>query len=259
MSTPLLAFCSPKGGVGRTTLAANVAGALARTGQRVLALDLDSQNALRLSFGMPLIDPRGWADPALQDRPASDAVLSAGPNLLLMPFGAGDAAGCREAMARACDDAGWLERTVAPFVAQDFTVVLDLPAGQSSLLDQAMQLNATAIVSLQASSACLPLLPSVEQGRFAVAADGTMPSLVLNMIDPRRRTIVDTAQLIQTRLGSRLIARIGHDDNFADALAYQRLVIDHAPASKAAFEIRALCAALTNAAHDAAGDLRHAS
>ena len=51
---PLICVCSPKGGVGKTTLAANLAYSLARTGSKVLALDFDVQNALRLHFGVPL-------------------------------------------------------------------------------------------------------------------------------------------------------------------------------------------------------------
>lgn len=40
---PLICVCSPKGGVGKTTLAANLAYSLARTGSKVLALDLMSR------------------------------------------------------------------------------------------------------------------------------------------------------------------------------------------------------------------------
>ena len=44
---PLICVCSPKGGVGKRP-AANLAYSLARTGSKVLALDFDVQNALRL-------------------------------------------------------------------------------------------------------------------------------------------------------------------------------------------------------------------
>ena len=57
---PLICVCSPKGGVGKTTLTANLAYALARSGSKVLALDFDVQNALRLHFGVPLSDERGY-------------------------------------------------------------------------------------------------------------------------------------------------------------------------------------------------------
>ena len=47
----LICFASPKGGVGKTTLAANVADAMRRQGRRVLVMDFDPQNTLRLHFG----------------------------------------------------------------------------------------------------------------------------------------------------------------------------------------------------------------
>ena len=50
----VIAVVSAKGGVGKTTLAANLASVLATSGRRVIALDLDPQNALRLHFGVPL-------------------------------------------------------------------------------------------------------------------------------------------------------------------------------------------------------------
>ena len=44
----VITVVSAKGGVGKTTLAANLASVLAARGRRVIALDLDPQNALRL-------------------------------------------------------------------------------------------------------------------------------------------------------------------------------------------------------------------
>ena len=47
---------SSKGGVGKTTIAANLCTALAARGQQVLAIDLDPQNALRFHIAS---DPHG--------------------------------------------------------------------------------------------------------------------------------------------------------------------------------------------------------
>lgn len=57
---PLICFASPTGGTGRTTLAANVARELSRAGARVIALDLDPQNALGFHFGLDLRDAFGF-------------------------------------------------------------------------------------------------------------------------------------------------------------------------------------------------------
>ena len=66
-----LAVCSPKGGVGKTTTAANLAAALARRG-RVLAVDVDPQDSLGRAFGV--VAKRGDDSlAALLDDPAADA------------------------------------------------------------------------------------------------------------------------------------------------------------------------------------------
>jgi chromosome partitioning protein len=47
-----LAVCSSKGGVGKTTTAANIAAALAEQGHRVLAVDADPQESLGRAYGV---------------------------------------------------------------------------------------------------------------------------------------------------------------------------------------------------------------
>lgn len=65
----LLAFASPKGGVGKTTVAAHVAALLAQRGHKVIAIDLDPQNALRLHLGVSLREERCFMS-RLASRPA---------------------------------------------------------------------------------------------------------------------------------------------------------------------------------------------
>jgi len=51
-----LLFWLLKGGVGKTTLSFNLAGAISRIGYRVLAIDLDGQSHLTTCFGIPSAD-----------------------------------------------------------------------------------------------------------------------------------------------------------------------------------------------------------
>ena len=78
---PLTCVCSPKSSVGKTTLAANLSYSLARAGSKVLALDFDAQNALRLHFSVPLSDGRGYVAKSLELHDWSQCVLSAGGNI----------------------------------------------------------------------------------------------------------------------------------------------------------------------------------
>jgi len=87
-----LAVCSSKGGVGKTTTAANLAAALAELGHRVLAVDADPQESLGRAFGVvagaddslaglledPVIDVRGLIR---TDLPGGVDVLPSHPSL----------------------------------------------------------------------------------------------------------------------------------------------------------------------------------
>ena len=90
---PLICFASPKGGVGKTTLAANIADALRRDGRRVLAMDFDPQNTLRLHFGVPLNDHAGFLT-ELPKRPDWRALTrQTASGVMLLPHGAIDIRG----------------------------------------------------------------------------------------------------------------------------------------------------------------------
>ena len=88
-------MASPKGGVGKTTLAANIAHNLSRAGRRVLVMDFDPQNALRLHFGLSIGDQAGWAT-GLPERPDwHRALRQTGSGVALLPFGVIDLARLR--------------------------------------------------------------------------------------------------------------------------------------------------------------------
>ncbi len=60
----VVAIINHKGGVGKTTLTANLGAGLAARGQRVLLVDLDSQGSLSVSF----FTQNEWTDDLLPDR-----------------------------------------------------------------------------------------------------------------------------------------------------------------------------------------------
>jgi chromosome partitioning protein len=98
--TAVIAFANPKGGVGRTSMCANVAAALARQGTRVLCVDLDPQGGLTSALG--LTSPAASAGAGLLlapgDAPLATAALPTSVECLQVVPAGPELAACAEAL-----------------------------------------------------------------------------------------------------------------------------------------------------------------
>lgn len=250
-AVPLICFASPKGGVGKTTLAANVAHELARAGREVVALDLDPQNALRLPFGV-----------ALDDRLAFTALLPARPDwrrcLRMTASGVGLLAHgqCDMAAAVALAASVGAEPDLLAAPLRDLlsrpglVVVADTMPGPSPLLAAVLPLADLVVTVLLGDAGSVSLIPAVESGASygVIAQPGAAAArlvYVLNQFDPRTRLGPPIAEAVGRHLGRRLLGRVYRDENVAEALAAQKPVADYAPSSKAAQDIAALAAAVS--------------
>ncbi|MCS6932447.1 MAG: AAA family ATPase [Acetobacteraceae bacterium] len=247
---PLLLVASPKGGVGKTTVSAGLADAFARAGRRVIALDLDPQNALRLHFGVPVQDhtgfvvalPRG-ADWRAFLRPTESGVL-------LLPHGGCDLRSALDLHAAIGREPDLLAAPVRQMLAESGTIVVaDLPPGASPVLAALAPLASLVLVVLLPDSASTALLPEISQGRFlgrgTLAALGAPPLyVVLNQVDHASALSRRTAEAVARHLGPRLLGAIAREDSVPEALAWQRPLLRHAPGSAAARDLADLSAAV---------------
>ncbi len=253
----LICLASPTGGAGRTTLAANLALALARARRHVIALDLDPQNALGLHFGLDPADAFGFLSTlryAADSRAAWRAALRTTPhNVSFLPHGLVGLDGANslsQALASAPDS---LASAVRDMLAiPNVTVVADLPSGPSPALAAILPLTRLMIVPLLPDPACMAQIPVIESGRFggnpASSGPATLPServaLILNQLDVRtrlKRAISDAAVL---HFGQRLIGTVRYDELVPEAMAAQRLIADLSPECGPAHDIAAVAASI---------------
>jgi cellulose synthase operon protein YhjQ len=246
---PVLCFASPKGGVGKTTLAANVAGELARTGMRIVALDLDPQNALRLHFGVTLQDRVGFthrlaANPdwrsCVRETPAGVSVLPYGPSRM--------DEGLALSVAIAENPALILRQIDQIVAAPDTCLVVDTPPGPSVLLAAILPRTDLLMTVLLVDATSISLIPAIERNRsygMGVAGQaGPDTSFILNQFDPRTRLGGVIADAATRHLGDRLMGVVYRDEHVGEAVAAQRLLASYAPASKANQDIVAISRAI---------------
>ncbi|RKK01081.1 cellulose synthase operon protein YhjQ [Pseudoroseomonas wenyumeiae] len=248
---PLICFASPKGGVGKTTLSANVADMLRRQGRTALALDLDPQNSLRLHFGVPVGDLSGFNAQLLRRPDWRSCLRQAASGTLLLPHGAMELRDALEYGVALERDPGLLATPVREMLADPRVVVVaDMPPGPSQALAILMPMANLVVTVLQSEAISAAMLAEIEAGRFL--GNGTMAALfagrlqfVLNGVDMASRLSRTAAEAVARHLGSRLLGAVSRDDAFAEALTGQRLVADAAPGSRAAEDIRQLAQAIT--------------
>jgi cellulose synthase operon protein YhjQ len=245
---PVVCFASPKGGVGKTTLAANVAGRIAQTGQRTLALDLDPQNALRLHFGIPLADLAGYTSQlSRQDWRSSQRRTAAG--VALLPFGGCDLDSAVSLLAEIGRTPDLLREPIRQMrLGGDAWLVVDTPPGPSPQLTALLPLVDLLVTVLLVDAASVSQIPAVESGAsFGAEFARDRPdriAFVLNQFDPRTRLGSSIRDGVVRHLGNRLVGVVYRDESIAEAAAAQKLVAEYLSASKGAHDIATVSRAI---------------
>jgi chromosome partitioning protein len=169
-----------KGGVLKTSLAANVAGLAALSGWRVLAVDLDPQGNLATDLGV-LDESDGGAgllasvaegvplEPLVGVRPNLD-VVAGGPRTAELTGHLSRAALAGQMVH------GWLERALAPLAGGYNLILLDCPPGEALIHSLAMTAAHFVVIPTQPDVASIHGLGAVFARLLDVRA-GTNPAI----------------------------------------------------------------------------------
>jgi cellulose synthase operon protein YhjQ len=233
---PLIAFTSPKGGVGKSTLAGHVAAILRRRGHKVLALDLDPQNALRLHLGLPIDAEQGFMSRLALADPGPPSwqgdVVTAPSGVDLLPYGAIDPRRATEFAARLAAHPELLAAPVRDMLSQSgLVMVVDTPPGPNAALEAVLPMLDMACLVLLADAGSAALMPMVANGQ--VFGRGTLAArfaervaVVINQMQPGQRLSEAVMDCAMRALGDRLLGVVGQDMALAEALAQKRLLLD---------------------------------
>lgn len=239
----VIAIVSAKGGVGKTTLTANLATALQREGvATLLVVDMDPQNALGLHFGA---DPRslaGVSRASLADEDWGSVCVQSPSGVHVLPYGVVNESD-RVAFERHLDaHPNWLGQQLQGLeLPEDAVVLIDTPPGPSVYMQQALSAaQVVVVVSLPdaASYAALALMQRLVHTYCTPRPDFSETLYVLNQVDGARQLSKDITRVMQDNLGERLVGVVHEDQAVREALAYDQSVLEYDPQGQAADDLR---------------------
>ena len=209
----LILVHSPKGGVGTTFIAAQLALRLAQRGQEVAAVDCTYQESLKLHFGLR---PTQTVANIGDEQPGSMVVSGV---VLMNGYSLGGASPFR------ADPVG-----VAPALFPDERVtIVDVAAGDRDMKERLMPFATLHVCVLTPTPASLAVLPRIEAGTPTVALAKTV--FVLNQIDDRLRLSRHTHKFMREVFGELLIGTVRRDEAVNEALGMFESITRFAPAS----------------------------
>lgn len=151
----LIVISSEKGGVGKTTVALNLALALAERGRRVLLVDLDPQGGIGHSLCRADTEHAGLAEVLAGELAPEQALLATKlPELWLLPRGRLDPADAPE-LELSLHEPGALAKVLAPVRERFDYVLMDTPSGNGIVTRAALAVADFVIMPFQAQPLCL--------------------------------------------------------------------------------------------------------
>jgi len=241
----VIAVVSAKGGVGKTTISANLGAGIAQTGRPALIIDLDPQNAMQWHLGgLDQNDCKGIS--ALNgSRTRLAGVTHASQfGVSFTPYGnGGEAKRIRFEEILDRQDDWLLKKLKSANLHPDTIVLLDTPPGPSVYLKQAVHAADFLLAVMLADAASYSTLPEMEEliANYGQHANKRIGSAYIINQGAKRQLAKDVITLFSERLGSRLVPFVVPESpEVEEALAYERPILDYQPANPAAENLQAI-------------------
>ena len=239
----IITICSAKGGVGKTTMTANLGAGLAQRGLPVVLIELDPKNALHWHLGgLDQIQMPGLSAVGVFQRTLKNTLYVSAYGVDFIPYGLIDEAGRHGFERVLSQDENWLKRNLCEAGFSDETVVLlDTPSGASVYLKQALYCTDFALLLLMAdvaSYATVSALESILQ-HYSKKNPRFLGSVFLLNQANSSQLSHDVQVILQSyHPGCVLPHAVRRQPEVEEALAFERPLLYYSPDSNAARDIR---------------------
>lgn len=241
----IIALANQKGGCGKTTVATNLAAALARLDKRVLLIDNDPQGHATLACGFTERDfSLSTYDLYMTtDILVEDAFVEARGGLHLVPAGI-ELSAVEQTLAREPEKEMRLRKTLQRSALPYDVVLIDCPPSVGLLTFNALLASGEVVVPVDASTQSLQAARKFRE-TLAVLRErrghDLVPHLLLSNFDPRPRFARLIAAEVGERHGEALLETVVHPTvRLKEAAAAGQPVVDYDPGSRASLDFRLL-------------------
>ena len=228
------------GGVGGTTVAAQLAACLVAHNQRVIAFDFSPQNALRLHFGMPWGDGWGIVPQIQAGEPWNEAAYRSENGVDFLPFGKTTPQDTADFTKLLAKKPGWLSSLLQELDETDESyVIIDCPQTEHVLFEQACSASGLVIIVLEPDT--LSYAAFAESSANPALREDKKVTYLINGFDPTRDLDRDILRLMRAAPNKKLCPVVIHRDELVrEALANKLSLNDYAPYSQTAGDFAAL-------------------
>ena len=235
-----IGIVNQKGGVGKTTTAVNLAAYLAKSGHRILLVDLDPQVNATSGLGQTSPEQNIYTAMTGAGSPES-AILNVVKNLDLMPSSP-DLVG---AAAELIENPTRLAEVLNPLGANYDLVLLDAPPSLGPITLNVLAASEGLIVPVQAEYYALEgiagLIETIDRVRSSLNPSLRLLGVLITMYDPRTLLSQQVESNIRSNLGEKVFwTVIPRNVRLAEAPSYGQDISHYAPTSSGAHAYRRL-------------------
>lgn len=237
---------SRKGGVGKTTTAVNLAAALAKSGFKILLIDLDCQASSSLSLGVPrwALAPSS-ADVLLNSLPANEAIRATRFEGLYLMTGSSDLASLDRDLGSTPRRERRLMSALRPIRESFDHIFIDCPSNPSlgpvNALVAADFFIVPAVPQYLSIEGVRNLCNSADRLLQRVGAPIELLGILPTMVDYRTRATKSNVERLRSEFGKKVFsAEIGTNTRLAEAPASGQTIFEFDPGSSGARAYRRL-------------------